>query len=138
MRQAILFDEPVDGRQNVLVSRDVGKVLWAVFLDPGSPSLDVLAAWSPRMRYLPRKTVFSFDWEVGDYPFAFGIGVVGAELEGLFPRRQGVEVHVIVEIGHDGQESGFVYNLVLAMPPAAPNMREASCAALRIPGLLFE
>ena len=68
--------------------------------------------WMEVALCLPWQTVFCFNWQVGCASLAFGIGVVGAEQEGVSRRRR-IDIHIILEVGHVGGSVAFLLELLL-------------------------
>lgn len=75
MGKAVRIDEFVDGREDVLVARDIGEGRRAVLLDPGKgyasvtgEIVDTISEW----HLLPWQAILCFDRQVSGTPFAFG------------------------------------------------------------------
>ncbi len=76
----IMFNESVDGREDILMARYIIKGIWAVFLNPVCASMAVPQTQRRQRCSLPGEIVLCLNWQVCNNSLSPGGGVFGAEL----------------------------------------------------------
>lgn len=92
----------VDSCEDILVTRNVFKCIWTVFLDPADGIEHTI--FQHKKQFSPWQGIFSFNWQICSTPFALGICIIGAEHHSIACHRGIIfHVHIIFVVRHRGE-----------------------------------